>query len=264
MHLPRYLNSPRCFVAQRHQSSRNSRTLTGPDHTEQKPNPNSRNDSPHNPHTCKSFTQSSSTLPARTASDPDRLPDFLDLSDEDHDLLGYDELLDVDLDKIIAQRVQNLIDSTKASDAVETGRRLEVEIRLGQRRFANDVLINYERRCAFCGFEPTHLPKRKLLIASHIKPWSKANDRERLDTANGVAACPVHDVAFDQGLITVDNDLNIHRAVLLDASIERNPGVAKYFGSPPLLPKLLTPGAVGPGQPYVAWHREHVAGMPAA
>jgi putative restriction endonuclease len=195
---------------------------------------------------------------------PDRLPDFLDLSDEDNDLLGYDELLDVDLDKIIAQRVQDLIDSTRADDAVETGRRLEVEIRLGQRRFANDVLTNYERRCAFCGFEPTHLPKRKLLIASHIKPWSKANDRERLDTANGVAACPVHDVAFDQGLITVDNDLNIHRTPLLDASIERDPGVATYFGSPPLRARLLTPGTIRPGQPYVAWHREHVAGMPAA
>jgi putative restriction endonuclease len=194
----------------------------------------------------------------------DRLPDFLDLSDETDDLLGHDELLDVDLDKIIAQRVQELIESTQTGDAAETGRRLEVEIRLGQRRFANDVLINYERRCAFCGFEPTHLPKRKLLIASHIKPWSQANDRERLDTANGIAACPVHDVAFDQGLITVDNDLNIHRTALLDASIERDPGVAVFFGSPPLHTKLLVPGAIRPGQPYVAWHREHVARMPAA
>lgn len=195
---------------------------------------------------------------------PNRLPDFLDLSDEDRDLLGYDELLDVDLDKIIARRVLELIELTPASDALETGRRLEVAIRLGQRRFANDVLINYERRCAFCGFEPTHLPKRKLLIASHIKPWSRATDRERLDTANGVAACPVHDVAFDQGLITVDNDLNIHRTALLDASIERDPGVATYFGSPPLRARLLTPGPIRPGQPYVAWHREHVAGMSAA
>ena len=138
---------------------------------------------------------------------PDRLPDFLDLSDEDDELLGHDELLEVDLDKVIAGRVQELIDSTHSADVAETGRRLEVEIRLGQRRFANGVLINYERRCAFCGFEPIHLPKRKLLIASHIKPWSQATDRERVDIANGIAACPVHDVAFDQGLISVDYDL---------------------------------------------------------
>jgi putative restriction endonuclease len=195
---------------------------------------------------------------------PDRLPDFLDLSDEDDELLGHDELLEVDLDKVIAGRVQELIDSTHSADVAETGRRLEVEIRLGQRRFANGVLINYERRCAFCGFEPIRLPKRKLLIASHIKPWSQATDRERVDIANGIAACPVHDVAFDQGLISVDYDLNIHRTALLDASIERDPGVAAFFGSPPLQPKVLVPGAIRPGQRYVAWHRERIARIPAA
>ena len=46
-----------------------------------------------------------------------------------------------------------------------------------------------------------------MLLAGHIKPWRDSTHRERLDLSNGLAACPSHDVAFDTGLLTVEDDL---------------------------------------------------------
>ena len=42
---------------------------------------------------------------------------------------------------------------------------------------------------------------RRMLVASHIKPWKDSSPRERLDHRNGLAACPTHDAAFDAGLL---------------------------------------------------------------
>ena len=41
-----------------------------------------------------------------------------------------------------------------------------------------------------------------MLLASHIKPWSKSSDYERLDQFNGLLLTPNLDRAFDQGLIS--------------------------------------------------------------
>ena len=43
-------------------------------------------------------------------------------------------------------------------------------------------------------------------IASHIKPWSKCNNEERLDPFNGLMLAPNIDALFDSGLITFDAD----------------------------------------------------------
>ncbi|MGL6476292.1 HNH endonuclease [Aeromonas hydrophila] len=49
----------------------------------------------------------------------------------------------------------------------------------------------------------TGVSNKALLIASHIKPWSKCEDNaERLDGHNGLFLSPHIDKMFDQGLIT--------------------------------------------------------------
>ena len=45
-----------------------------------------------------------------------------------------------------------------------------------------------------------------LLIASHIKPWKYANNRERVDPKNGLSLTPTYDKLFDLGLISFEND----------------------------------------------------------
>jgi len=120
------------------------------------------------------------------------------------------------------------------------------------------VLGNYEHRCAFCGFQPRRLPGHRLLMASHIKPWRDSTNRERLDHRNGIAACPVHDSAFDTGLLMVNGGLKIHRAQPLLRSLVADEGVERYFGGHVLGERLMVPrGGEPPNPRYLRWHREH-------
>lgn len=45
-----------------------------------------------------------------------------------------------------------------------------------------------------------------LLTASHIKPWTQSEPKEKLDVNNGFLMCPNHDKIFDKGYITFDDD----------------------------------------------------------
>jgi putative restriction endonuclease len=189
---------------------------------------------------------------------PDDLPDFLAIEGVDEmDLLGQDEISPRTLQTIIEVNAAKYGEQLPATDA-ETSMLAEQTVRLGQHRFARDVLDNYQHSCAFCGFAPRSLPSNGLLVASHIKPWASSDDRERLDPLNGVAACPTHDAAFDSGLITVNGGLRVHRAPPLVASSAADPGVSDYFGDA-LRPILLIPtGGHAPGAAYLTWHHENI------
>lgn len=188
----------------------------------------------------------------------DRLPDFLALDGTtEQELLGQDELSPRTLEAVLVVKAAKKRAQLLAGEA-ETMRLVEQEVRLGQHRFAGAVLDNYAHSCGFCGFAPRSLPKQGLLVASHIKPWSVSDDKERLDPANGVAACPTHDAAFDRGLITVNGGLRVHRAPPLERSSRSDPGVDRYFGQS-LLASLAVPASgKRPGDSYLAWHHEHV------
>ena len=67
--------------------------------------------------------------------------------------------------------------------------------RLGQGQFRNDVLRHWGNKCCVSGLD---VPP--LLVASHIKPWTDSNDRERLDPDNGLLLGPAYDAVFDRGL----------------------------------------------------------------
>lgn len=74
-----------------------------------------------------------------------------------------------------------------------------VKTRVNQQFFRNAVLSSYQNRCCMTG-----LAVASLLIASHIKPWSKSDAKtERTNPSNGLCLNALHDKAFDRGLITV-------------------------------------------------------------
>lgn len=73
--------------------------------------------------------------------------------------------------------------------------------RMGQSLFRRNVLSQYEYKCCITG-----IPIAEMLIASHIKPWAKSNEQEKIDSRNGLCMNPLHDKAFDMGLITMDPD----------------------------------------------------------
>lgn len=62
-----------------------------------------------------------------------------------------------------------------------------------------DMAINRFGDCLICG-----LSQPEFLIVSHIKPWSKSNNNEKLDVNNVLILCPQHDALFDKGYISFD------------------------------------------------------------
>lgn len=104
--------------------------------------------------------------------------------------------------------IENLfINNPKTIDDIENnlineGKEKEIIIkqRINQSFFRKGLLNKYSK-CCLCG-----ISDERLLIASHIKPWSKSNPKEKLDLNNGLLLCSNHDVLFDKGLITFDDN----------------------------------------------------------
>lgn len=79
----------------------------------------------------------------------------------------------------------------------------EVKTRVNQCVFRDIVIANYSGKCAITGID---IPK--LLIASHIIPWSE-NEKERLNPENGICLSPLYDSAFDKGYLAIDPNYKI-------------------------------------------------------
>ncbi len=75
--------------------------------------------------------------------------------------------------------------------------------RIGQGRYRERLLDE----CPFCPI--TKINDERLLIASHIKPWAIANDKERIDSKNGFMLSPLYDKLFDRGFITFTDDRKV-------------------------------------------------------
>ncbi|MFA5479733.1 MAG: HNH endonuclease, partial [Candidatus Muiribacteriota bacterium] len=87
---------------------------------------------------------------------------------------------------------------------------------------------------------------QELLIASHIKPWSKSDREEKLDVNNGLLLCPMHDTLFDKGLISFEDDGKI----IVSQKIKQEKYANLAIKSDTKLKKLNT-GIVK----YLKWHR---------
>jgi putative restriction endonuclease len=183
----------------------------------------------------------------------DRLPDFLGLEDGGEvELLGQEELATLDADDLAGTQDDDRPDP-------ETERIMAAAARIGQHVFAQNVLTNCGRSCVFCGLRPAAFGARRMLLAGHIKPWRDSSHRERLDLSNGLAACPSHDVAFDTGLLTVEDDLRIRLSASLSEAVRVDQLARQYYGTPPMLTTLGLPQtAQRPGVGYLEWHRRHV------
>lgn len=87
-----------------------------------------------------------------------------------------------------------------------------VQVRVNQARFRKAVLASYNATCCISG-----LQHEKLVIASHIVPWSQ-DSHNRLNPKNGLCLSALHDRAYDQGLITVMPDFKVRVSPRLKTS----------------------------------------------
>ena len=73
------------------------------------------------------------------------------------------------------------------------------KVRVLQSKYRKELL----KLLRFCPI--TGIKDKRLLIASHIKPWSLSTTKEKLDVNNGLILSPLYDKLFDGGLITFTN-----------------------------------------------------------
>lgn len=112
-------------------------------------------------------------------------------------------------EKILAE-IQNLSIETKYKTVLDGIENLEgeskvreVKTRVNQNVFRQIMLANYNNRCAVTGFSnPT------FLIASHIIPWS-VDKQNRLNPQNGILFNNLHDKAFENGFLAIDQNFQI-------------------------------------------------------
>jgi putative restriction endonuclease len=126
-----------------------------------------------------------------------------------------------------------------------------VKVRRGQQFFRQAVINAYDVRCCITGI---NIPR--LLVASHIKPWGKC-PAERLNPRNGLCLSSLHDAAFDEGLITLDEELRLvlsHglRDYLPQPVLELN--FVAYEGKAIRLPNKLAE----PHPEFLSYHREKI------
>lgn len=91
-----------------------------------------------------------------------------------------------------------------------------VTSRVGQGYFRNQLIEKFDNKCAV-----TQSNIHKILIASHIVPWSEATKAERLDVNNGLLLSPLYDALFDKHLISFDPQGKIIISTELDEEITK-------------------------------------------
>lgn len=89
----------------------------------------------------------------------------------------------------------------RASSDAPTTARAVIERRVGQSFFRRAVLANFDEVCCVTG-----LAEPRLLVASHISPWS-FDVSNRHNPRNGLCLSATFDKAFDKHLMTVTPDL---------------------------------------------------------
>jgi putative restriction endonuclease len=121
-----------------------------------------------------------------------------------------------------------------------------VNVRVNQARFRKAVLAGYDATCCISG-----LRHEKLVIASHIVPWSE-DTHNRLNPQNGLCLSALHDRAYDQGLITVMPDFTVRVSPKVTASKGDSfitESLLRFDEQPILLPDRLSPKPA-----FLEWH----------
>ncbi|MBY0244660.1 MAG: hypothetical protein K2Q03_04300 [Sphingobacteriaceae bacterium] len=122
--------------------------------------------------------------------------------------------------KIIRNQTTQL--SRNAEDEIEQSTQVdptEREQLIKSRRGHGTFRINVERIDKHC--RVTKTTAKELLIASHIKPWKRFDDIEKIYGNNGLLLAPHIDKLFDAGFISFEQDGTILISPRLDYNVLR-------------------------------------------
>jgi len=141
-----------------------------------------------------------------------------------------------------------IVDADEAIPEFKQGRTSlrTVPTRNNQSWFRKAVLNSYKGKCCISG-----LSEERLLIASHIVPWSEDTEN-RLNPQNGLCLSALHDKAFDLGLITVTQEYQVLVSPKLKAKSADTflaESLLQYDGKAISLPERFKPKSE-----FLAWH----------
>lgn len=124
------------------------------------------------------------------------------LKDKDNNIFYYFRLfVDYFGEVENKQTIDTQVKEIEESENTSFERKLQLTTaRIGQGKYRQDLL----NLCPFCPI--TLVSDDRLLIASHIKPWAKSNQEEKIDPYNGFMFTPNIDLLFDRGFITFTDD----------------------------------------------------------
>ena len=146
----------------------------------------------------------------------------------------------------VAKEIDDNLEAVIKNDTKidETERLALVNARRGQGKYRKN-LEEIEKCCRVTG-----VSDRRLLRASHIKPWrSCANNHERLDGYNGLLLAPHIDHLFDRGYVSFTNE----GGLLISSRID----IEQYERLGIKLP-IIVGDFTDEQQTYMAYHREQV------
>ena len=120
-------------------------------------------------------------------------------------------------------------------------------------RFKKTVMLAYEYRCAFCGFDGYLRNTPVGIDAAHIKMRSYQGPDH---ITNGMALCVLHHRLFDRGALGLDEDLRILVSMHVIVRDERTRRPLIDLVDTPM--RKPQPGYEIPDNDYVNWHYENI------
>ena len=124
--------------------------------------------------------------------------------------------------------------------------------------FRKTVMLAYEFRCAFCGYDGRINNRPVGTQAAHVKMHSKGGPD---DVSNGIALCSLHHLLFDSGVLSLSDEVEILVSqYFLESDYGTPSAVMKLIGQ---LMRHPQPGYDLPAAEFLRWHRENLFVEPA-
>ncbi len=125
-----------------------------------------------------------------------------------------------------------------------------VKRRIGQGPFRNLLEEVHGVTCCVSG-----ITKRRLLVASHIVPWSRASPIQKTDHENGLLLSVIWDALFDKGFISFDDHGKLLCSEELDNATAERLGISTEAKLPE---EMLTKRR----KENLSWHRREYGFLP--
>jgi len=98
----------------------------------------------------------------------------------------------------------------------------------------------------------TQIDDKRLLVASHIKPWVHSNNKERINIKNGLLLSPLFDKLFDRGIGLITFTLD--KKILISNRLSKENMIRLKIENNQIFPDLQINGR----EEFLEYHRKNI------